>query len=112
MNTEHHIDEYIRKEKGLEANPFLATRVMAQIDLLQRSNQSESQKVGTGSKATSIKHSSLRLQTLAIAASFALVIAIGIGAGSLHNSSRDTTALNINDNQIENRTFLNTLTYE
>ncbi len=94
MKTENYIDNYIQQQKAAEPSPFLATRIMAQLE------QPETRKAQAW-------------QTMAIAASFLLVVAMGIGVGKLYTGvSNQTSALNINDNQIENRSFLNTLAYE
>ena len=94
MNTENHIDEYIRKEKALKPATFLSTRVMARLEQPEQ------------------KHSSL-WRTVIIVTSFALVMSTGIGIGSLYKTNdNNVTALNINDNQILNRTFINSLAYE
>jgi len=119
MNTENHIDEYIRKEKDLKPNPFLSTRIMEQIEQLQGSIgspepvQTVSQPFWFSKKILPEYQQHSWWQTAAIAASFILIIAAGIGAGSLYTvDQKGATALNINDNQIENRIFINSLAYE
>ena len=113
MNTDNHINEYIRKEKELKPTPFLATRIMAQIEELQGSQNIETRRTSTAPEKIVQLRLATRWQSLAIAASFALVIAMGIGAGSLYTgTNQELTALTINDNLIENRSFLNTLAYE
>jgi hypothetical protein len=94
MKTDDYIDEYIRQQKAAKPCPFLSTRIMAQLEPVQQRPKQV-------------------WQTIAIAASFLLVVAMGIGVGTLYSgTTNQTTALNINDNQIENRIFLNTLAYE
>jgi len=56
MKTEHYIDELINKEKNTEFNPYLSTRIMAQIENPMRKPVN-------------------RWQTIAVAASFVLAIA-------------------------------------
>lgn len=94
MNTENHIDEYIRKEKAFKPSPFLSTQVMAQLE-------------------QPVQKDSSLWRTVIVVASFALVMTTGIGIGSLYKANDNTvTALHINDDQIANRTFLNSLAYE
>lgn len=86
METEHPIDELIRREKETEPNPFLVTRVMAEIE-------------GTGK----MRRSAPLWQTVTLAASIAAVAFLGVSIGNryVENGTADV-GLNINDRQIEN----------
>lgn len=88
MKTEDFINEMIEEEKRLKSNPFLSTRIMTKI---------EAEQAPTKSKV-------YFLRSLTVAASFVLVIIIGIGIGRIYDNKETTnyTALNINDSQIEN----------
>lgn len=102
MNTEDYINEYIRKEKATQPNPYLASRIMTKIEQPQRL---------AFTQRTTLQVSIW--QTVAIVASFVLVIAAGISTGSIYSDNQfGATALNIDDNQIENRNFMNELAYE
>ena len=95
MKTEHYIDELINKEKNTEFNPYLSTRIMAQIENPMRKPVN-------------------RWQTIAVAASFVLAIASGIGLGSSYNSynSDNMSGLYVNDSKIENFSLYNTVSNE
>lgn len=105
MKTEHPIDEFIRKERSVLTSAHLTDRIMEQVELSLVENRN---------RATHFNLSSHTWwQTAAIAASFVLVIAAGISAGKLYSvADKTTTALNINDNVIENRNLLNSMAYE
>lgn len=93
MNTDRYIDELIRKEKEIKANPFLSTRIMAGI-----------------AEKKEVKHISPFWQTLAVAASISIVLTLGIGVGSLYTQNQQEYAdLHINDSRIENLNLYNTI---
>lgn len=142
MKTENPIDEFIRKEKSIQAGPDLTNKIMDQLHAYERNSIArtdlnnarmdgtsranvEQEKparkwrlhFGSGSQTTNPAfqdHSRLPgWQVAAIAASFALVIATGIGTGRMYSvSANNATALNINDTHIENHSLLNSLAYE
>ena len=91
MQIEHLIDELIRQEKETVPNPFLATRVMAQIEGARKRR----------SKVTI-------WQTVTLAASITAVAFLGVSIGN-SNVTKETAevALNINDRQIENLGYYN-----
>ena len=88
MKTEDYINDFIKKEKATEPNPFLVTRIMAKID-------------APVSKSVKI------WQSLAVAASFSLVIFIGIEIGNSYNTASNYAVLNLNDSNIENLSIYN-----
>ncbi|KUK77351.1 MAG: hypothetical protein XD92_0830 [Proteiniphilum acetatigenes] len=92
MKTEDHIDELIRREKETVPNPYLPTRVMAKIEGLENVER----------RRTPF------LQTLALAASIAAVIFLGVSIGNRYvESGTPERTLNINDRQIENLDYYN-----
>lgn len=92
MNTEHHIDELIRREKETELNPFLITRVMAKIE---------------GAKKEERRRAPF-WQPLALATSIAVVAFLGITLGNSYvESGAQEMTVNINDRQIENLGYYN-----
>lgn len=97
MKTEQYIDDLIRREKQTEPNPFLSTRVMAEIE---KSQQPVSRKVPVW-------------QVAAVAVSLAAVAFLGISIGNSYvdNKSPDLV-MNINDRQIENLGYYNFDDYE
>lgn len=97
MKTENYIDDFIQREKQTEVNPFLSTRVMAQIE---KSQQPVVRKAPVW-------------QTIAVAASLAAVAFLGITIGNsyVENTSQEIM-VNINDSQIENLGYYNFDDYE
>jgi len=91
MHTEHPIDELIRREKETEPNPFLVTRVMAQIEGVKKR-----------------RHKAPLWQTVTLAASIAAVVFLGVSIGNSYvENVTPAIALNINDRQIENLGYYN-----
>ena len=94
MKTDHYIDKLINIEKQTEFNPYLITRIMSQIEIPIQ------------------KHVN-RWQTVAVAASIAFAITLGIGLRNSYNStSNSISGLVVNDSQIENFTLYNTVSNE
>lgn len=94
MKTDNYIDKLINTEKQTEFNPYLITRIMSRIE-----NPIQ-------------KHVS-RWQTIAVAASVAFAITLGIGLGNSYNSTSDNiSGLVVNDSQIENFPLYNTVSNE
>lgn len=97
MKTEQYINDFVNREKQTEPNPFLSTRVMAEIEKME---QPEKRKVGVW-------------QTIAVAASLVAVVLLGINIGNSYvESSLPKTALNINDSQLENLVYYSFEEYE
>jgi len=67
------IDGFVAKENQIKVNPFLATRVMAEIEQLQHKKQVKI--IGTARV--------LKFQPLLVAASVIFAVFLGISAGSL-----------------------------
>lgn len=91
------VDELIRREKETEPGPFLASRVMAEIE--RRSEK--------------VSRRAPLWQSLILAGSIAAVAFLGISIGN--NYSERTAvgmSLNINDGQIENLRYYNLTDYE
>lgn len=87
MKTEDVIDKVIEKEKQVESNPFLSTRIMS--------------KIATENAPSNKRVYFFRL--LVVAASIALVMRMGVSIGKIYDEHRiDRMALNINDSQMEN----------
>ena len=97
MKTEDVIDKVIEKEKQVESNPFLSTRIMS--------------KIATENAPLNKRVYFFRL--LVVAASIALVMGIGVSIGKIYNENRsDDIVLNINDYQIENLMYYMDTAYE
>lgn len=94
MTREKYLDDLIRREKQTEPNPFISTRVMAQIEKLQ-DPVIESKKVPVW-------------QAVAFAASLSAVVFSGISIGKSYvNNASPESFVNINDSQIENLAYYN-----
>ncbi|MDD3779257.1 MAG: hypothetical protein PHX26_04270 [Proteiniphilum sp.] len=92
MKTEHHIDEYIRREKETVPNPYLSTRVMVKIEGFEKVERRKAP----------------LWQTLALAGSIATIAFLGISIGNSYvESATPEILLNINDRQIENLGYYN-----
>lgn len=92
MNTDNYINDYIQREKETTPSPFMITHIMSRID-------------APVAKRTSVWVS------VAVAASISLVILLGTQLGQL-SAHNGTTALNINDSEIENFRYYNNETHE
>lgn len=88
MKLDEYIDDFIRKEKREQVNPFLATRVLTKL------SEAEKQEPAQGKYYV--------LKTLALAVSFALIVMLGIGFGNIGRQAENYAFININDSQIEN----------
>ena len=97
MKREHLVDELIRRERATESNPFLASRVMAEIE---RRSDRAGRRVPIW-------------QSVVLAGTIVAVVFLGITIGSSY-SERPTAgmSLNINDGQIENLGYYNFTDYE
>ncbi len=92
MKTAQHINELIRREKETVPNPHLSTRVMAEIEGLEKVERRRAPV----------------WQTLALAASIAAVTFLGVSLGNSYvESGTPERTLNINDRQIENLGYYN-----
>lgn len=98
MKVNKHIDDFIRKEKEKQVNPYLATRVLAKLE-------KNDEAVVFGTVAPIWKK-------LAVAASFALVIAVGFGLGSMVKGDKEYISININDAQLENLNLYTMIDYD
>lgn len=92
MNTDKYINDYIQREKEIKSNPFLSTQIMSKIE-------------APLDKKVTVWYS------IAVAASISVVIFLGTQIGQL-SSSESSTALNINDSEIENFMYYNNETHE
>ena len=79
------LDHYIERQKEITPSPYLAAKIM------------------TGIREEQKGRTRIVWQNIAIAASFALMVALGITLG---NTLTTSTYLEINDNHIENLTAL------
>jgi len=94
MKTDDYIKEYVEREKQTEHNPYLATRIMAKLQTPKR-------------KIPGV------LQTMAVAASIAGVVMMGIGIGNSYTPvSEKYAGININDSEIENFELYNNESHE
>jgi transcriptional accessory protein Tex/SPT6 len=92
------VDAFIAQEKQVKVNPFMTTRVMAQI---------EKQKTV---KANSVFIRSLKPQPLLVAASIVLALFLGVSAGSFYQPANiaeqvPEELLYLNDAEMESLTY-------
>lgn len=101
MKTEQYINELIKREKQMEPNPFLTTRVMAAIENSEKQSQrSELKRVPLW-------------QAILVTMSLVAVALLGITIGNAYvDSTSSKMVVNINDSQIENLGFYNIVDYE
>jgi hypothetical protein len=89
METDKLITEFVNREKELQHNPFLATRIMSSLAVKQRKSIGYFQYVG-------------------IAACIATLIVLGISIGNTYdNTPKQYSELNINDSEMENFAIYN-----
>ena len=98
MKLDKQIEDFIRKEKEVKVNPYLATRVLAKLE-------EKNEPVVFGTIAPIWKK-------VAVAASFALVIAMGLGLGSMVKGEKKYIPININDAHLENLNLYTFTDYE
>lgn len=97
MKTEGFIDEIIEKEKQIESNPFLSTRIMSKI----------------ATENTPLNKRVYFFRLLVVVASIALVMRIGVSIGKIYDENKiGNITLNINDSQIENLFYYMEVAYE
>lgn len=92
MKTDDYINDLINREKQTEPNPFLSTLIMSRIE-------------------TPVAKRMTVWQSIAVAASISTVIFLGTQLGRLSTGEK-STALNINDSEIENFIYYNDETHE
>lgn len=90
MKPDEYIDDFIRKEKQEQMNPFLATKIMAEVEALD-SIISPKKKISVW-------------QYMTVAASIILIMIMGISIDSIGKQTKNPNSIsvNINDSQIEN----------
>ena len=89
MKTDDYLNKFIEREKQTEPNPYLATRIMANIEAPIQKKQGV-------------------FQYIAVAASISLVITMGVVIGNSYAPAHEKYAvLNINDSEIENFALYN-----
>jgi len=98
MKIDNYIDDFISKEKEEQVNPYLATRVLAKLE--------------KNEEPVIFKAVAPLWKNLAIAASFALVIAVGFGLGSMVKGDKEYISININDAQLENLNLYTLIDYD
>lgn len=82
MKTEDYINQFIEREKQIEPNPFLGTRIMASIE------NPVTKRINTW-------------QTIIAVASISLVMFLGFELSGIYSSIATQNQLSINDSQIE-----------
>ncbi len=98
MKLDRYIDDFIRNEKEVQVNPYLATRVLTKLE-----EQEEA----------AILRSTVPIWKKAVvAASIVLVMAAGYGLGSMVKGEKEYIAININDAQLENLNLYTVIGYE
>lgn len=98
MKLDEHIDNFIRKEKEVQVNPYLATRVLAKLE--------EQDETAVYGKSVPIWKKAV------VAASIVLVMAAGYGLGSMVKEEKKYITININDAQLENLNLYTAIGYE
>lgn len=98
MKLDNYIDDFIRKEKEVEANPFLSAKIMSKINVSTEIN--------------SVKKPLPLWQKMVAAASIAIIIATGVKLGNIGTNENQNSIININDAQIENLYLYLTTDYE
>jgi len=89
MKADDYINELIDREKQMEHNPYLATRIMAKIETPKQMKRGV-------------------FQYVAVAASISLVITMGVVIGNSYAAVPEKYAgININDSEIENFALYN-----
>ena len=89
MKTDDYINEFIDKEKKIEHNPYLATRIMAKIEVPTH-------------KIPGI------FRYTAVAACISVVVMMGIVIGDSYTTvPKQYAGININDSEMENFTLYN-----
>ncbi|MHB9055154.1 MAG: hypothetical protein ACYC2P_03235 [Paludibacteraceae bacterium] len=90
MKPDEYIDDFIRKEKQEQMNPFLATKIMTELEALD-STINPKKKISVW-------------QYMTVAASIILIMMMGISIGSIGRQTKNhnSISVNINDSQIEN----------
>lgn len=92
MKTDEYINDLINREKQTEPNPFLSSLIMSRIE-------------------TPVTKKLSVWQSIAVAASISAVIFLGAQLGRLSTGDK-STALNINDSEIENFIYYNDEAHE
>jgi hypothetical protein len=94
MKTDELITEFVIREKELIHNPYLATRIMANLYAPQKKT------IGW-------------LQYATIAACISTVVVMGMAIGNSYGvAPKEYTALNINDSEMENFAIYNSPNHE
>ncbi|MDD3161539.1 MAG: hypothetical protein PHX49_06395 [Bacteroidales bacterium] len=89
MNAERNIQGFINKEKQIQPNPFLATRIMARIETPQVEPAS-------------------RWRPVVLTVCLVLTIVVGIGLGKSYQPTFPSyTDVSINDSDIEGLAYFN-----
>lgn len=87
---ERMLDTYIQKEKAVEVDYFLKTRIMSKVSSLNENKLHLTERIKFW-------------QIIAVAASIAIAVTVGISLGSSYPSSLSSSdKLVINDSHIEN----------
>ncbi len=97
MKTNRYIDDFIQREKEIEPNPFLSTKVMAKLE--------NSKEIAT------VKQPIWRVVPIVASIAIAAFLGISIGNDYIENESPEYV-MNINDSQIENLSYYNFDDYE
>ncbi|MDD4822985.1 MAG: hypothetical protein PHI48_10575 [Bacteroidales bacterium] len=89
MNAEKNIQDFINREKQIQPNPFLSTRIMARIQTPQAEHVS-------------------RWRPVVLTVCLLLTIVMGIGLGKSYRPTVDTySGISINDSDIEGLAYFN-----
>lgn len=89
MDAERNIQGFINREKQIQPNPFLATRIMARIETPQVERVS-------------------RWRPVVLTVCLLLTIVVGIGLGKSYRPTADTySGISINDSDIEGLAYFN-----
>ena len=98
MKLDEYIDDFIRKEKQEQPNPFLATQILARLE--------------EASEPVVVKRVTPVWQKIAVAACMVLMIGAGVGLGNFGAHDKNYVSININDAQMENLNLYTSSSYE
>ncbi|HBZ26793.1 MAG TPA: hypothetical protein DEO54_11285 [Rikenellaceae bacterium] len=101
------VDNYIKSERGIEPDPSLVSKLISTIEAIEQSRAGVNEIGITGAnEITKSRNNQIFMSALyrvAIAASIALILFLGVSLGSSFKGSVNyEMSVNINDNQMEN----------
>jgi len=101
------VDNYVKSERGIEPDPSLVSKLISTIEAIEHSRAGVNEIGITGAnEITKSRNNQIFMSALyrvAIAASIALILFLGVSLGSSFKGSVNyEMSVNINDSQMEN----------